>query len=159
PLDWMMKLGGESGVPLAESKKGVKFLGIFWGMATFILQLPLLLSLFPGVLRACVRIKSILPESIVPGWFLVFTAPFYLLFWFMVFILVKHAANHPLLVLGVVLFVGAPSVYVITAGLFIRPLPTLEEQRRLTYVQVLYSALGWAGGICLIIYAFAVTIP
>ena len=39
----------------------------------------ILLALVPGLLRGCLRIKSLLPESVLPGWFLAAAAPMQIL--------------------------------------------------------------------------------
>ena len=54
------------------------------------------------------RIKSLLPESIVPGWFLVVATPLYALILLLVFILVNQVAGNLLLIFGVLLLIGRP---------------------------------------------------
>src|SRR5207247_1218310 len=80
--------------------------------------LPPALSVLPGLIRACLRVKTLLPAAILPGWFLVAGPPFYLLLWLVGLIVLNHLAGSLLLILGVFLWTGAPMIYVWRADLF-----------------------------------------
>lgn len=97
------------------------------GLYFYLLLMPAVLSLLPGLIRACLRIKTLLPASIVPGWFLVAGAPFYLLLWLVALVAVNHLAGNLLLIVGVALWVSAPMVYVLRGGLFVRPISERES--------------------------------
>jgi hypothetical protein len=149
PLHWFLDLGGAQGQALAMQKEVI---GLLAGMAYFVTLLPTVLSLLPGVLRACVRIKSLLPESIVPGWFLVVAAPIYALILMLAFIAVNQAAGNALLILGMLLLMGAPAVYLYRTPLFIRPLMDQRDRGKLDQLQVIYVAVAAAGFLMLLIY-------
>jgi hypothetical protein len=101
-------------------------LDVLKGIYFYCTLMPAVLSLLPGMIRACLRLKTLLPTSVVFGWCLVAGAPFYLLVWWVALIALNHLAGDPLLVAGVLLWIGAPMVYVLRSELFIRPISASE---------------------------------
>ena len=73
--------------------------------------MPAVLSLLPGVLRGCLRIKALIPESILPGLFLVAATPLYILLFLVIFTTVNQVIGDLLLVLGILALLGAPMLY------------------------------------------------
>jgi hypothetical protein len=116
--------------------------------------MPTILSLLPGLLRACVRVKSLLPGADLSGWFLVAGAPFYVLLLLVVFIALNQAAGSPLLLGGMCLLLAAPLVYAVRAPLFVRPLMGDDDRRSLARVQRCFLACVWAGVALLVAYLF-----
>ncbi|HZY90484.1 MAG TPA: hypothetical protein VFE78_37020, partial [Gemmataceae bacterium] len=118
---------------------------------------PTVLSLIPGMLRACVRIKSLLPGSTLPGWFLVAGAPLYVLLVLVLFIAVNQVIGNLLLLAGVALLLAAPLVYLARAGLFVRP---LTASRRASLARVQWAFLGCAalGAALLVAYLLTKTV-
>ena len=96
---------------------------------------PVVLALFPGVLRACLRVKVLLPQSILPGWFLVAASPVYMVLFFLFFVTVNQVASNELLVVGVFAVTGAPVAYLVNGRLFTRPLAPGADYDRLVRVQ------------------------
>jgi hypothetical protein len=86
----------------------------------YLLLFPAVLSLIPGVVNGCLRIKSLIPASQLSGWLLVCAAPAFLLFWAIVLVLANHAARSPLLVFGVILWAGAPIWYSVRGRVFVQ---------------------------------------
>jgi hypothetical protein len=127
--------------------------GLVWGNYYLFVLSPAVLALVPGLLRACVRIKLLLPESILPGWFLVAAAPFNGLLVLVTVVALAQVAPSPLLVAGTLLWVAAPLAYLVRARTFTRPLDSPEELRGLTRVQAVAWALIAASSLCLITYA------
>ncbi len=121
------------------------------GLYFYLLLMPAVLSLLPGLIRACLRVKTLLPASIVPGWFLVAGAPFYLLLWLVALVAVNHLAGNLLLIAGVVLWVSAPMVYVFRAGLFVRPISDAES-REIPRLQGLARAVAGVALLLLLSY-------
>jgi hypothetical protein len=121
PIDWWF----DAVPPEQQSAQRVKLavLDMINGVYFVCTLLPTALSLLPGLIRGCLRVKTLLPGSIVPGWFLVAGAPFSVLLWLVALIALNHLAGNPLLIAGVLLYIGAPLVYVLRADLFIRPIP------------------------------------
>lgn len=88
--------------------------------AAYLLLLPAALSLIPGAVNGCLRVKSLLPAAQLPGWLLVCVAPVFLLFWVILLVVANHAARSPMLVFGVLLWAGAPIWYSIRGRVFVR---------------------------------------
>jgi len=91
--------------------------GLAWSNYYLFVLSPAVLALIPGLLRACVRIKRLLPESFLPGWFLVAAAPFNSLLVLVMVVVLAQVAPSPLLVAGMLLWLAAPLVYLAHAGI------------------------------------------
>src|SRR5262245_23719956 len=104
---------------------------IMFGIELFLGLLPAVLSLLPGLCRACVRAKTLLPASIAPGWLLLAGAPFQLLLSVVALLMVYHVASNFLFILGLVLLVGTPLIYLARPRLLTQPLTHPEETRAL----------------------------
>src|SRR5207237_1272121 len=130
-------------------------IAIFGALLVMLAMLPAILSLLPGAIRACVRIKVLFPESIVSGWLLIAFAPIYALFLFTLFVAINQVAGSFLLIMGVAALVAAPVTYLARTPLFIRPLWTDDQRRQLARAQWVYIiTLGVAAGL-LMLYALS----
>ncbi len=103
----------------------------------YLLLLPAVMSLIPGALNGCLRIKALLPAAQLPGWLLVCAAPAFLLFWMVVLVLANHAARSPLLVFGVLLWAGAPIWYSLWGKVFVQSQIGATEAARIGRVKKL----------------------
>ena len=121
----------------------------------YLLLLPAVLSLIPGVVNGCLRIKSLMPAAQLPGWLLVCIAPAFLLFWVVILVMVNHAARSPLLVFGVILWAGAPLWYSFRGKVLVQSQITETEAARIggTKRLVLITTLVGVG----LLAAFALT--
>jgi hypothetical protein len=126
---------------------------VAWGNYYVFVLSPAVLALVPGLLRACVRIKRLLPESILPGWFLVAAAPFNSLLVLVLVVALAQLAPSPLLLAGMLLWLAAPLVYLTRARTFTRPLCSQEDLRGLARVHLVAWVLMLASLACLIAYA------
>jgi hypothetical protein len=131
--------------------------GLLGGLAYFVTFTPTVLSLIPGVLRSCTRVKALLPESIIAGWFLLAGVPLYALLLLVTFITINQLAGNALLILGVLLFMGAPLTFLFGANLFIRPLTEAREFWKIRIIQIIYSATAGLAVLLLIVYLFTGT--
>lgn len=120
--------------------------GMIEGAAYLVTLLPAVLSLIPGVQRASLRVKTLLPESLLPGWFLVAAAPFYALFLLVVFVSINQVASDPIFLVGMFLFLAAPLMYVVRSELFTSPLLTDDDYRRMRGVQRIVGILTMVAG-------------
>jgi hypothetical protein len=126
--------------------------GLAWGYYYVVVLSPAVLALVPGVMRACIRVKTLLPEAILPGWFLVAAAPFNGLLVLVVFVALVQVAPSPLLLAGMVLWLAAPFVYLAQAHVYTRPLVSAEEWRRARRAQALVWLLTLGSAACLLTY-------
>jgi hypothetical protein len=77
-------------------------------------------------MRGAVRVKTVFPAAVLPGWFLVAVAPFYSLFMIVTFVLIEQIAGSALLILGVALLAFAPWLYVIHRKVYARSMSHAE---------------------------------
>ena len=114
--------------------------------------LPTVLAILPGLVRACLRVKTLLPAAILPGWFLMVAPPFYLLLVLVALITLNHLAPSPMLIVGVLCFMGSSMVYVWRADLFVRPL-SYDEGAAIRKAHRMASLVSMFGAILLLVYA------
>jgi hypothetical protein len=126
--------------------------GLWEGLQYLVALLPTVLSLVPGVQRACIRVKFLLPQSILPGWFLVMASPFYALFLLVVFVAINQFHSHPLFFAGMLLFILAPLCYVAKADVFTKPLSSEEDYWRIFAVKRVVGAMIALAGLLLLAY-------
>jgi GYF domain 2 len=131
--------------------QGMGFVGAILAFATL---MPSVLSLIPGVLRGCLRIKALLPQSLLPGLFLIAATPLYVLLFLVIFTTVNQLIGNILLILAVLALASSPLVYLFNAGLFTRPLRTEEEFRKVGTVQNTATIIFLVGVVLLLIYLF-----
>src|SRR5262249_11851393 len=121
PARWLFDVDQLGGQQAAE--RGVEFgFGIVIFTLLCITLVVFVVSMSFGVQRACLRLKTLVPESSVPGLFLAAAAPVFALVLLPFFALVNQVASSPLLFLGMLLLMGSPLVYLFCARLFTRPL-------------------------------------
>ncbi|VTR98820.1 Uncharacterized protein OS=Gordonia hirsuta DSM 44140 = NBRC 16056 GN=GOHSU_12_00950 PE=4 SV=1 [Gemmata massiliana] len=121
----------------------------------YLLLLPAVLALIPGAVNGCLRVKTLVPAAQLPGWLLVTVAPAFLLFWLVLLAVANHAARSPLLVLGVLLWAGSPTLYSVFGRVFVRPHLTDADAARIGRVKRIVGITGLTG-IALLV-AFALT--
>jgi hypothetical protein len=148
PPEWLLDLGKGSSVNLLA-------VGFLFGVLYNIQLMPTVLSLLSGMLRGCLRIKSLLPESILPGWFLVAGAPLYAFLLLVTFITIMPMFGNALLLLSVILLLLAPLPYVAWASRFTRPLTSHAERQIIGQVQ--WGVFGIAGMGVLFLLIFLLT--
>jgi hypothetical protein len=160
PFHWLIRLDAPDPATLHAARRVTSFVVGLTFFGILMVALPvILLSISFGVQRACLRLKTLLPESSVPGLFLAASAPVVPLFVLPFFVLLLQIASSPLLIGGMVLLMVAPILYLATAKKVMRPLLTNPDFRFLYRLQVMAKAAFWAGITLLIVYAFVKTIP
>ena len=132
--------------------------GLIGAIVAYVTLMPAVLSLIPGVLRGCLRIKALIPESILPGLFLIAAAPLYILFFLVIFTTINQVAGNLVLILAVLSLLMAPLLYLFNAGTFTRPLRTPEEIAKVGQVQTTAMIILSVGVGLLVVYAFTATI-
>jgi hypothetical protein len=128
--------------------------GLAWGYYYVVVLSPAVLALVPGIIRACIRVKMLLPQAVLPGWFLIAATPFNGLLVLVSFVALAQVAPSALLLAGMLLWLAAPFVYLSRARVYTRPLVSREELRSLSRVQGLAWLLALCSAACLIAYAF-----
>ncbi|WP_165246708.1 hypothetical protein [Paludisphaera soli] len=124
-----------------------------WGFYYFVVLSPAVLSLVPGVMRACLRVKRLLPAAVLPGWLLMAAAPFNGLLALAGFVSLAQVAPSPLLLAGMLLWLAAPLTYLARARAFIRPVVTDAQLREARRVRAIARSLALGSATCLLAYA------
>jgi lysylphosphatidylglycerol synthetase-like protein (DUF2156 family) len=128
--------------------------GVMEAAAILLQLLPAVLSLIPGVQRACLRVKTLLPESSLPGWLIVVVSPLYGLFLLVIFVAVDQFTSQPAVLSSLALLTLASLFYVFRPGVFTRPLLTDDDYRRMRGVQRIVGLITLLAGVILITYLF-----
>jgi hypothetical protein len=149
PGHWLIKIQETDPNTLAQAKAIV---GAAWGAVMILWLLPAILSMLPGAIRACVRIKVLFPESIVSGWLLVTLTPVYALILFTLFIFINQLAGSFMLIFGAAFMAAAPLAYIHETRAFIRPLWRDEEIREVEKAQWTYQAILATGLLCVVLW-------
>jgi len=122
--------------------------GIMEAVAILLGLLPSVLSLIPGVQKACLRVKTLLPQALLPGWFIVVASPLYGLFLLVIVVAVDQFTSQPAILIPLALLSAASLTYAIRADAFTRPLLCEADFRRIRGVQRIVGIMTMlAGGI------------
>lgn len=157
----LKQLGG----PATEEQRRMVMgaLRLIFGLTVFaIVMLQLLifgLTAAYGAQRASLRLKTLLPQSSIPGLFLAVTAPVYTLLLLPFFATINQLAPNPLLFFGMIFIMGSPLVFSFFFKRMVAPFLEARDFTRLRVLQILSSALFWLGVFLILIYALAVPIP
>lgn len=126
--------------------------GIAEGVGKMVALMPAVLSLIPGIVRGCLRVKTLLPQSLLPGWLIVIASPLYALFLFVAFVAVDQINSDPLVFFGLLLVASSSLVYIFRASAITRPLITDEDVRQMRGVQRIVGGMTALGGVLLLTY-------
>jgi len=88
------------------------------------LLIPSVFAIFPGVLRACLRVKTLLPGTVTPGWCLMSVIPLYLVFAILVLAAINVIFQSPELTTSLALLLIAPLLYLVNLRSLLRPWPS-----------------------------------
>lgn len=152
PFSWLVNLNGASN-PL-ERAQAAAGIGFFGAILIYVTLMPAVLSLIPGVLRACLRIKALLPEATLPGWFLVTATPLYILLFLVIFSVINQVAGNVLLIFGVLALLISPCLYMFNASTFTRPLRGPGEVGKIGSVQTMAVVISLIGLLLLLLWTF-----
>ena len=135
------------GSDIAEKLDALRQLALEFVLSgsSYLLLLPAVLSLIPGAMNGCLRIKALLPAAQLPGWLLVCAAPAFLLFWLVILVVANHAAQSPLLVFGVLLWAGSPIWYALRGPVFVRSQISVEDATKIGRVKRVVGLTALAG--------------
>lgn len=132
---------------LKDQAEGVmEALGLLAGL------LPSVLSLIPGVQRACLRVKTLLPQALLPGWFIVVASPLYGLFLLVIVVAVDQFTAHAAILIPLALLSAASLTYAVCGGAFTRPLLVDADYRRVRRVQLVVTLMTALAGVILVVF-------
>jgi hypothetical protein len=124
--------------------------GVMEGAALLVSLLPSVLSLIPGIQRACLRVKTLLPQALLPGWFIVVASPLYGLFLLVIVVAVDQFVGEPAILIPLALLAAASLTYAVRASVFTRPLLCDADFRRVRSVQRVVGLMSALAGIILV---------
>lgn len=154
PAEWFLDLKIDSSQTVGSAEAARAAGGVLLGINFYLVLTPMILSLLPSVSRGCLRIKCFLPESLVPGWGLVASVPLFVLLTMATFVVVYHVAGNLLLIVGLILWVGSPLLYLTKFRMLTRPVTDNQELAQLRKTQNMVLCSIGLGILLLIIYLF-----
>ena len=139
----------------AEQARAMKAsLGVILGIAMTMFVAPKLLSLFPGTIRSAILLKTLVPETGVPGWVIVICAPMYVIALVLGVSAITQVQGDALLVFGVIFLLLAPISYLRYLPSLLRPLDTETAAKRMRAARRVAYVLNALGGLLLLIFVF-----
>jgi hypothetical protein len=126
-----------------------------WFIVSLPAWLPFILGVAPGTMRAAINVKTLAPESPLPGWALLGLAIPYSLA-MLVFAVPALFQLNLVAGLAALLFFVAPLLYVVKAKAFLRTGATAEDRKGMVLFQWIYLAVSGLGVFTLFIADLAV---
>lgn len=154
PGSWLLDLRIDGSTRKAEADAARAGAGLGLGVAFYLILMPAVLALLPAVSRACVRMKLLVPESLVPGWGLATSAPLCVLLTLATFVMLYHLVGNVLLLLGLLLWIGAPLIYLTKFALLTRPVSAAADRAALGKLTQIVAGTTAAGMLLLVIFLF-----
>jgi hypothetical protein len=127
-------------------------------IGNYVTLMPTVLALIPGIMRACLRVKILLPQSMLPGWFLVAASPLWVFLFLVMFAIFSQVTSDALLIVGVVALAASPVLYLFHVGLFTRPVAGQVDLDNLLRVQRRVRLVLAAGIVCIVVWLFSGTV-
>jgi hypothetical protein len=130
------------------------FLDTFLALLTLVYLVPSLCAMFPGIMRGCLRVKTLMPEAITPGWFMLCVVPLYLIFLLILCALFSMVYRFPELAVAMVLLAAVPLFHLLNLKSMLQPWRGPGRRQAL-------GILGWVGtffnlmAVSLILWFFA----
>jgi hypothetical protein len=131
---------------------------LVFGLGFFLQLLPTFWTVWPGTLRAALRLRELMPEAAFPGWVAAFAGVTHALLTLTIFLGLNAVVGNPLLVLVGLCFTAAPLAYLWKAPTLLRPLSSEEEKSAVALAQLLNLLLTILGFLLLTVYLFTVEI-
>ena len=153
PLELTLNTETRYAISLEENEDYVFSFKLLSSIGYMLTLLPIIISFPGGMVRASLRIRWLLPESMLSGWILVISAPFYSTLLCIALIVALQVAGNFLLFLGTLLVVSAPWLYVIKGNLFVH-LWTEEKKKLVFLVQRISGITTLIGYALIIIFAY-----
>lgn len=118
PLSQLMDFGHVD----PQFRKGIVYaIGAMFAIQVFAKESVKVLAVFPGIIRSSMGLKTLLPESAVPGWIVALIAPIYMLFVLLFVVTVNQLQGGWLLMSAAVCLMAAPAVYLFFGKVIVQP--------------------------------------
>lgn len=141
----------------AERREAARMgLGGMFALGFFMIVGPKAISLFAGILRSSMTLKTLLPEAVTPGWGAVLVAPLYSLFLVVITTIIVQIQGNIWLVLGMICLMASPMVYVFNARHLLQPQSPDDMTRILRRLRTMALILNALGLIFIIVFVAVV---
>ena len=137
-------------IPAAQADQVRQVLGLVLGLSMAVLLGPKIVSLFPGVIRSGLILKTLVPETGHPIWAAVFSTPLFILSLILTVATVLQINADPLLLFCILSFIIAPVAYLRQAGALMQPMTSTEAAERVRRARKSGYALNGLGAVLLI---------
>lgn len=107
-IEGMADMGAEVEAQMQQFRSGI---GLMIALALFMKIGPAVIGLCGGIVRSSMTVKTLLPESPLPGWAAVAFGPIYGLLLVVVMVIVLQTSGSPLIVLALAALVASPLTY------------------------------------------------
>ena len=124
------------------------------GLGAVITLAPKIFGLFPGLIRCSLTVKTLLPETSVPGWLGIIIAPFYALF-LGIATIGAIQTSELLLGCGFALLAATMAIVILRAQLLLKPTEQTEASIIVKGVKTRQMIFQMAGIFCIAIYLFS----
>lgn len=131
--------------------------GVLFSLQVFMMIGPKAIALFPGLIRASMTLKTLLPESPAPGWYAALVAPLYAVFLLVLSTSINQAYGDFLLISGILALILGALVFVIRAPVLIRSHKPAEVGTQIRGIRQTSAGLNALGAV--LIGSFVFTIP
>lgn len=112
---------------------------------------PIIVSIPLGMVRAALRIRGLLPHSVLAGWILMVTLPLKIMIGLLGLVLASQIVGHLLLIVAAVFLLVGPFVYLYNGKLYTEPITdTWEKQAQ--YRQAIVRITGLVGALFFLIW-------
>lgn len=116
--------------------------------------LPMIIGLFPGLIRSSLTLKTLIPESTMPGWIAVIIAPLYSLF-FLIALVISMQSRSTLAIIAFSAFTAAPLVLVYHGKKITSPVNAEHLPETLGFVRKRLQVLNLIAILFLVILLFS----
>ncbi len=130
----------------SQDAKGLEvILGLIMGMEVVMLLGPKLLAILPGILRASLTLKTLLPETTLPGWMAASVAPFFVMLLVLVTAPLNQWHGGPLLMFGLISLILGGLIYLRHVRALIAPCDQEAASRKVGRARaqaLFFNAIG-----------------
>ena len=126
--DALKGAAGASADAIDQIKVGT---GLLVAVALFTKVGPAVIGLCAGVIRGAMTLKTLLPESFLPGWTVLAFAPVYAVLMITVIVLVHQMQGNIVLLAGVAALIASPMSYVLMGDQILAPMSGEEASSKI----------------------------
>jgi hypothetical protein len=132
---------------LAQMNQGMM---IVFGAAALIILVPRIFGLFPGIIRACLTMRTLVPESPLPGSVAAVVVPLYTMFLTLALVVAAQVGT-TLVFLGIACLVVSPILLLTNLRSLVKPMDEASMNAHVTSLRIKMSMVTLLGLVLLLI--------